>query len=343
MDCPICGHKLEEHDSFCSNCGHYALPLQDYERQVPVIDPPPDAPEDGSTVMAPCPEIPEKSAQTQKKVAERLYPPPETDPEAVRDAFPERSEPSSAKKVTPPEIKKEEKRAHGSPAPSSTAPAAPPKALHRMKVLAIVLSGLAVVSIAVAVFVVVTTSSLRVQLNKAQKEATTAQGSVDSLETQVTELTQQLETAKAENGTLSQQVTDLTGQVGDLETTINQSQYDKEAAERDLKEAKASLTEAQDAKTALEAELASAKDSLTAAQDELSTVKEENETLTNQVSSYQDEISFYDAYVVFVMLGSSEKYYHKYNCSHFTQRNFLAYSTKLAEANGYAPCPDCIG
>lgn len=28
MDCPICGHKLEEHDSFCSNCGHYALPYK---------------------------------------------------------------------------------------------------------------------------------------------------------------------------------------------------------------------------------------------------------------------------------------------------------------------------
>ena len=36
------------------------------------------------------------------------------------------------------------------------------------------------------------------------------------------------------------------------------------------------------------------------------------------------------------MLGSTDKYYHKYDCPHFTQKNFVAYSTKLAEANKLA-------
>ena len=43
------------------------------------------------------------------------------------------------------------------------------------------------------------------------------------------------------------------------------------------------------------------------------------------------------------MLGSDTKYYHKYDCKNFEKRNFLAYSTKLAEANGYSPCPICCG
>ena len=76
MDCPICGHKMEENDCFCSNCGHYALPLQDDDRPVPVIDPPPDAPTDGSTVISPCPDIPGEPIEPPKKVAERLYRPP---------------------------------------------------------------------------------------------------------------------------------------------------------------------------------------------------------------------------------------------------------------------------
>ena len=35
--------------------------------------------------------------------------------------------------------------------------------------------------------------------------------------------------------------------------------------------------------------------------------------------------------------------YHSYDCEHFTKSKFWAYSRRLAEANGYHPCPLCGG
>ena len=40
-------------------------------------------------------------------------------------------------------------------------------------------------------------------------------------------------------------------------------------------------------------------------------------------AAYADKIGFYDTYVVFVMLGSENKYYHKYDCKNFDKRNFV--------------------
>lgn len=95
--------------------------------------------------------------------------------------------------------------------------------------------------------------------------------------------------------------------------------------------------------TALENSLAETQEKLTAAESENETLKQDNSALKETIKANDTEISFYDSYVVFVMLSSDNKYYHKYDCQDFTQKNFLAYSTKLAEANGYAPCPKCCG
>ena len=51
---------------------------------------------------------------------------------------------------------------------------------------------------------------------------------------------------------------------------------------------------------------------------------------------------FMDSYVVFVENDGSGLY-HKYGCDDFAQTSFWAYSRKLAEANGYKPCPRCFG
>lgn len=332
MDCPICGHKMEENDSFCSNCGHYALPLQNDDRTVPVIESPPDTPTEGSTVISPCPGLPVEPAEPPKKVAERLYPPPEPQDAAStpeNDAKPE-PDPLPSDDTVPPASKK--------PQPVKEEPGH-----RRLKVLAVVLGCITVIAVAAASYILYNTSSLRVQLSKAQKESLTAQSQAANMESQITALTDNLATAKEENSTLAAQVADLTGQVGELETSVNQTQYDKAAAQRDLEEAKTALATAQEEKTALEAQLTEAQTALTQAQTDLEEAQEENETLQDQNDAYRTEVSFYDTYVVFVMLSSSDKYYHKYDCSLFTQKNFVAYSTKLAEANGYSPCPNCIG
>ena len=49
-----------------------------------------------------------------------------------------------------------------------------------------------------------------------------------------------------------------------------------------------------------------------------------------------------DSYVVFVE-NDGRGLYHKYGCDDFAQTSFWAYSRKLAEANGYQPCPRCFG
>lgn len=316
MDCPNCGYPLEPHEAFCSNCGHYVLPLQG--QSIPVVAPPPNASADGRTVVAPSPSIPGDSAPgSDRGVAQRLYPPaPQTPPAAYDGPYDDYPEPASYSHT---------------------------KMLKRLKILSGILGAAAVISIAVTVYILVTTSSLRVQMNKAQKESLTSQSNAAELETQVSSLAGELSSAKAENTELTQQISQLTTQLENMETSVNQNQYDKKTLEHDLEQAKTDLAAATESNSTLEAELTETRDSLAAAQEEAETLKTENKTLSDKVSRYESEISFYDSHVVFVMLGNSEKQYHRYSCPHFTQRNFLSYSVKLAEANGYSPCPDCIG
>lgn len=306
MNCPICGHKMEPNDAFCSNCGNFSLPLKEDRRTVPVVNTPPGTPTEGSALVdPPAPPKDQEPQKAPKKVAERLYPPQE----------------AAAPKEGP----------------------APQKPNKSLKVVAIIACLVAAAATAVAVYVMLNTSALRVQLNKAQQESSSAQASLTSLENQVSSLTGDLDTAKTDKQSLSDQIAALETQIADLETTVNQSQYDKDAAQRDLESVQEQLTEAQATQEELQTQLTQAQEDLESAQAENESLTEENESLTAKVSAYESEVSFYNSYVVFVMLNDSDKYYHKYSCSNFTGRNFLAYSTKLAEANGYSPCPVCIG
>jgi septal ring factor EnvC (AmiA/AmiB activator) len=128
-----------------------------------------------------------------------------------------------------------------------------------------------------------------------------------------------------------------------MESSVNQSEYDKKAAQRELSEAEEELQTLSDSISELQTQLTDAEAALEESQAAQAELQEENDSLTASISAYEDETAFYDSYVVFVMLSSDTKYYHKYDCGTFTKRNFLAYSTKLAEANGYSPCPTCIG
>lgn len=334
MICPICGFKMGENDAFCSNCGNFALPLKEHDRPVPVFDPPPGTPTDDSAVVPTPPELQSPAPKQPRKVAERLYP-PQTNPAPLVDlsvfsAQPESDAPHTdfSQDATPPEPSVFQTPAAPTPAPKKSA--------KHLKILTIAACCLAVIAIGVAAYVLVSTSSLRAQLNRAQKESFTAQANAAELETQVSALRASLEAARADSQSLGAQVASLQSQLSDMETSVNQSLYDKDSALRQLEEAK---TE----KEAMQAQLTEAQDSLKAAQEDNETLREENETLSQQVTDYQAQVDFYDTYVVFVMLDSTDKYYHRYHCGNFTRRNFLAYSVKLAEANGYAPCPNCYG
>ncbi len=319
MDCPICGHKLEENAAFCTNCGGSLRSTE--ETAAPVSAPKPP-----------------------KKVAERLYPPDPFQPAA-------QTEPGfDLRSVLSPDDSGDADRPDGAGEPD--APDGPKdagsmgpqkKAGRGLKIFAVISCCLAVLAIAASAYIIFTSSSLRVQLNKAQKESSTAKANVESLGEQVAQLTEDLSAARTENDTLSVQVTDLQRQINEMETSVNQSLYDKEAAQRSMEEAQSQLTSAQEENESLQEQLTEAESALTEAQTEKETLEAEYSALQEKAEAYETEIGFYDTYVVFVMLSDTDKLYHKYSCPNFTGRNFLAYSTKLAEANGYAPCPTCIG
>ena len=75
----------------------------------------------------------------------------------------------------------------------------------------------------------------------------------------------------------------------------------------------------------------------------------DNETLQGEFSVLQDvkqvmedKLSWIDAYVVYVENDGSN-HYHTYDCGSFARNSFWAYSRKLAEAQGFHPCPVCKG
>lgn len=329
MNCPQCGHPAEDYEAFCTNCGHYILPLQDQGRPVATSQ----ITEDGTSRTPPV-EFP----QPEKKVAQRVYPPPAY-PEAQEYAAPQSQQPSQPRNPRPQTVAQQASEAPVYDYSYSPAPPVAPgssKRLQRMKTLAITFGCIALIATAVAAYVLITTSSLRVQLNKAQRETVSAQSSASQLEQRIENLTADLDAANQEKNSLSQQVSDLNAQIGNLETDVNQSQYDKDAAVRDMDELRTNLAAAEETNTALETQLEEANQALTTVQDEKAALEEE-------AAGYRDQVAFFDDHVVFVMLSASDKYYHRYSCSQFTKKNFLSYSTKLAESNGYTPCPECFG
>ena len=54
----------------------------------------------------------------------------------------------------------------------------------------------------------------------------------------------------------------------------------------------------------------------------------------------KDEYNFYHKSAVIVT--TTGKKYHKYDCYHIEGRNFYIYNIENARAKGYAPCLDCF-
>lgn len=152
-----------------------------------------------------------------------------------------------------------------------------------------------------------------------EDEMTELQNSQDSL-------TQQLETAEDSIAALEDQIEDLERQLNESKSTVSQSQYDMTSKQQEMDLLTQENTELQETVDGLEAQVADLNgqvDSLTAAN-----------------ATYGAKASFMDSYVVFVNNNGS-KLYHKYDCPDFTKQSFWAYSRKLAESNGYDPCPKC--
>ena len=319
MKCPYCGAELEEYASFCSACGKYALPLQNDSQSEPAVAPEPESEPSGEHV----------SEKTPAKKAQRLYSPQEPIPEPV---------PEAEAPVPAPEPKH--------PNPETGFRTVPLK----YRVLLFLLLAALIGTLCGLIYVAGNTANMRAQLRRAQSDETTAVEKAEGLEAQITELQADLEAARAEAKEKAEEVKTLSTQIADMESDVNQTTYDKESAQRQLEEAQTELTalntEITDLETKLadvESQLETANTALSEAQEENKNLTSENSTLTAANAALTAETEFYDSYVVFVMTTATDKYYHKYDCPNFTQKSFLAYSTKLAESNGYIPCPVCVG
>lgn len=313
MNCPHCGMKLEDFATFCPGCGKIAIPT----RKSAVS--PDTAPQSDNA--------PEEKAP--KKVAQRLYPPPEAEPAPEPEP-----EPAPIPEAPPAPVEKK-------PVPASTKKIQ--KSNQRLKVLTVIFAVTAAIAVGVAAYVLTSTHGLRVELTKAQTERASALASVESLGKQVAELETSLDSVKQEKNQLSTEVSSLTSQINAMESSVNQSAYDKESAERELAEAQEDVKALSKQITEVQAQLTETEKTLEETEAANEKLQEDYDAMEKKAKGYEDEVGFYDTYVVFVMLNSDTKYYHKYDCEEFTKRNFLAYSTKLAEANGYSPCPKCSG
>lgn len=160
---------------------------------------------------------------------------------------------------------------------------------------------------------------LQAEKNRARTLQDEAQRQIHDL----TEAQEDLAAAEAELSKLEQtlkikedEIRDLTGQLADSRSSQNQGAYDLSNMEKEL----ATL------------------------QEEYDTLKEEHDLMVEAVEAaakYKDKATFLDKYVVFVMNDGSKRY-HTYDCDLFTHSNFWTYSPKLAEAQGFKACPQCI-
>lgn len=297
----------------CPNCG---APLNNFDAFCPACG------KYALPLQNPAPEAPQEKASEEKSSED----PPKAPTAASKAPKTDRTPQKVPKRLYPPEDANMEKKQKREKRPAG----------RNLVILTIVMAVLAAAALGVAVYISANTASLRVQARKAQTEKNAAEASAEGLYQQITSLQENLETMKTEKTELEEQITDLTSQLTGMESDVNQAKYDKTTATQKLEAIQGEIDSLNESVTDLTTQLEESK----AAQAEL---QEENDTLTSQKAAYEAEIGFYDSYVVFVMLDSGIKYYHKYDCGDFTKKNFLAYSTKLAEANGYLPCPKCIG
>lgn len=153
----------------------------------------------------------------------------------------------------------------------------------------------------------------RTMQEEAQRQFLTLEQAQEDLETAQADLEKLEQTIKIKD----EEIRELTEQLADSRSSQNQGAYDLSNMEKEL------------------ADL----------QKEYDTLKEEHDLMAQAVEAaakYKDKAAFLDKYVVFVMNDGSNRY-HTYDCESFTHSNFWTYSPKLAEAQGFKPCPKCIG
>ena len=192
--------------------------------------------------------------------------------------------------------------------------------------------GMSIVSIVALVslcFIAVTYVPFTIEKGKLRaKEANILlrEREMDTLEETIELLTAQNATAEKNQELLAKELSALQEQIMGRESDAFQAEYDMTSQLQELKRLSQENIE-----------LLQLVDNL-----ELDT-----EMMTKQIGSLRasnvdakGKADFLEKYVVLVNNDESTDY-HKYGCTLFDEDSFWAYSRKLAESNGYAPCPVC--
>lgn len=166
----------------------------------------------------------------------------------------------------------------------------------------------------------------RRQLRAKEADLLLRETSLEDLENVKDSLTQQLEAAKTSISQLETQIEDLEQQLKESQSNVSQSQYDMTSQQQEM-----------DLLTQENEELLAQVERL---EGDLANVNSQVSQLTASNAAYSTKVNFMDTYVVFVNNDGS-KLYHSYDCPEFKRDSFWAYSRKLAESNGYSPCPKC--
>ncbi len=145
---------------------------------------------------------------------------------------------------------------------------------------------------------------------------------LDNLEAQVADLTAELMDADAQLAQKEQQLQDLLKRMSELESSQGEGGLDETTQELER--------------------LESENVELLAMIDDLKAQRTELKTKLAATAKDTEKAKFLDEYVVFVE-DNDTGYYHTYDCTAFSRTNFWAYSRKLAESQGYTPCPVCGG
>lgn len=182
-------------------------------------------------------------------------------------------------------------------------------------------------SLALNIYLVARSASSRVSLRLRESDLEQREQYLASLEQSLQELETSLLTAEEKIGAQEQTITELEQSFSSAQSTVSQTQYDMTTREAEL----ARITE----------EYETLKQENEALSQSVQTLTDANEELASSNRLFLTKTRFMDSYVVFVE-NDATGYYHKYDCEDFAQTSFWAYSRKLAEANGYKPCPHCF-
>ena len=203
------------------------------------------------------------------------------------------------------------------PIPQPSAPAAPKKRQSGHGVIIAILCVFTALSLGLSIYLIANSASQRVSLRLRESDLEEREESLATLEQSLLDAQQELQSAKDELSQQAQTIEELQKNFTSAQSTVSQTQYDMTTQQAELQR-------------------------VTAEKEALETLTSTNEELASTNRRYVTKSKFMDAYVVFVE-NDGTGYYHKYGCDYFAQTSFWAYSRKLAEANGYTPCPHCFG